>query len=41
MESVVILYTFASVMWITGAFVVAWFIDTVVDFFLGINESFR
>ena len=41
MESVVILYAFGAVMWITGAFVVAWFVDTIVDFFLGINQSFR
>lgn len=41
MESVIVFQCFAAVMWITGAFLVAWFVDTLVDFFLGVNQSFH
>lgn len=41
MESVIIYNTFASVMWITGAFLVAIFVDWVVDFFLSVFKQFQ
>lgn len=41
MEPVIVYNLFASVLWITGAFLVAWLVDVVVDFFLAVNQSFR
>jgi len=39
METLIVIYTFASIMWVAGAFFVAWFIDEVVDFFIALISA--
>lgn len=41
MESVIIYNTFASIMWVTGAFLVAIFVDWVVDSILAFIRTFE
>jgi len=41
METVILLYAFASIMRITGALFVAWFLDMIIDMFLAFISSFN